>query len=243
MGPLGFLALSSTTDRTLMTKLIAFAVSTTMLVAVTCTLQAQSSLPKAPSDSAPKTTDQVFKNIQVLKGIPVDPSKFSLLMANIMDLPDVISAILSSDAWPSIPTVPPNALACFFLGVIGLPQTPLGSASRFVRERDFSAVRFRDCRRTFLTFKPPSLLVSQIAPTAADFAGRPRLLLPGGTCFVASARTGYATRLIQAIDGERTFTFPDLRSCRLLQGPGRQAGVLARTILCNRIPPLTICEL
>ena len=37
------------------------------------------------------------------------------------DLPDVISAILSSDAWSSTPTVPPSALACFFLGVIGLP--------------------------------------------------------------------------------------------------------------------------
>jgi hypothetical protein len=134
-------------------------------------------------------------------------------------LPDVISAILSSDAWPSTPTVPPSALACFFLGVIGLPQTPLGSASRFIREHDFPAVRFRGCHRTVLTFKPPSLLVSQIAPTAANFAGRPRLLLPGRTCFVASARTGYAIRLIQAIDGERTFTFPDLRSCRLLQGP------------------------
>ena len=83
----------------------------------------------------------------------------------------------------------------------------------------FSAVRFRGCRRTFLAFKPPSLLVSQIAPTAANFAGRPRLVLPGRTCFVASARTGYAIRLIQAIDGERTFTFPDLRPCRLLQGP------------------------
>src|SRR5439155_27373276 len=33
----------------------------------------------------------------------------------------------------------------------GLPQTPLGSASVS------SAKRFRDCRRTFLTFKPPSL--------------------------------------------------------------------------------------
>jgi hypothetical protein len=31
------------------------------------------------------------------------------------------SAILSSDAWPSTPTVPPSALACFFLSVIGLP--------------------------------------------------------------------------------------------------------------------------
>jgi hypothetical protein len=80
-------------------------------------------------------------------------------------------------------------------------------------------VKFRDCHRTFLTFKPPSLLVSQIAPTAANFAGRPRLLLPGRTCFVASARTGYAIRPFQAIDGERTFTFPDVRSCRLLQGP------------------------
>lgn len=78
-------------------------------------------------------------------------------------------------------------------------------------------MKFRDCHRTFLTFKPPSLLVSQIAPTAANFAGRPRLLPPGRTCFVASARTGYAIRPFQAIDGERTFTFPDLRSCRLLR--------------------------
>ena len=75
----------------------------------------------------------------------------------------------------------------------------------------FSAVRFQGGHRTFLTFKPPSLLVSQIAPTAATFAGRPRLLLPGRTYFVASAHTGYG--------GERTFTFPDLRPCRLLQGP------------------------
>ena len=83
----------------------------------------------------------------------------------------------------------------------------------------FSTVRFRGCRRTVLTFKPPSLLVSQIAPTAATFAGRPRLLLPGRTCFVASARTGYAIRPIQAIDGEGTLTLPDLRPCRPLQGP------------------------
>src|SRR5260370_39761268 len=40
-------------------------------------------------------------------------------------LPDVISAILSSDAWPSTPTVPPSPLACFFLGLIGLPSTHL----------------------------------------------------------------------------------------------------------------------
>jgi hypothetical protein len=98
------------------------------------------------------------------------------------------------------------------------PRSFLGRHPFRPRTR-FSAVKFRGCLRTFLTFRPPSSLVSQIAPTAANFAGRPRLLPPGRTCFVASARTGYATRPIQVIDGERTFTFPDLRSCRLLQGP------------------------
>src|SRR6516225_7441727 len=61
-------------------------------------------------------------------------------------------------------------------------------------------------------------VVSQIAPTAASFpTGQPRLLRPGISCFVTSARSGYAIRLIQVIDGGRTFTFPDLQPCRLLQ--------------------------
>src|ERR1051325_11571121 len=67
-------------------------------------------------------------------------------------------------------------------------------------------------------FRPLSLLASQIAPTAAGFpTGQPRLLRPGISCFVTSARSGYAIRPIQVIDGERTFTFPDLQLCRLLQ--------------------------
>ena len=53
---------------------------------------------------------------------------------------------------------------------------------------------FRGCRPFFM-FRPPSLLVSQVVPTAAQrAAGQPRLLHPGRTCFVASARTGYASR-------------------------------------------------
>jgi hypothetical protein len=44
-------------------------------------------------------------------------------------------------------------------------------------------------------FRPPSLLVSQIVPTAAHIAaGQPRLLRPGRACFVTSARTGHASR-------------------------------------------------
>ena len=47
------------------------------------------------------------------------------------DLPDVISANLSSVAWSLATAVPRSAYACFFLRVIGLPQQRCGSASRF----------------------------------------------------------------------------------------------------------------
>ena len=66
---------------------------------------------------------------------------------------------------------------------------------------------------------------------ASEFALSPRSLLPlrvfpqgsrdpfrpGISCFVTSARSGYAIRPIQVIDGKRTFTFQDLQPCRLLQ--------------------------
>ena len=58
----------------------------------------------------------------------------------------------------------------------------------------FPRAIFRGCRHFFM-FRPPSLLASQIAPTAANVpAGQPRLLHPGISCFVASARSGYAIR-------------------------------------------------
>jgi len=47
------------------------------------------------------------------------------------DLPDVISANLSFDAWSPTTAVPRSAYACFFLRVIGLPPERSGSASRF----------------------------------------------------------------------------------------------------------------
>jgi len=110
------------------------------------------------------------------------------------DLPDAISANLSSLAWSLATAVPPGALACFFPDVIGLPQQRCGSASRFTREHDFPRSVFRRCRH-FLMFRPPSLLVSQIAPTAAHTtSGQLRVLRPGIARFVASARTGYANR-------------------------------------------------
>jgi hypothetical protein len=53
---------------------------------------------------------------------------------------------------------------------------------------------FRGCRYS-LMFRPPSLLSPQIVPTAATTtAEQPGILRPGLSCFVASARTGYANR-------------------------------------------------
>ena len=43
-------------------------------------------------------------------------------------------------------------------------------------------------------FRPPSLLAPRIVPTAATPAGQLGLLHPGTSCFVTSARTGYANR-------------------------------------------------
>jgi len=115
------------------------------------------------------------------------------------------------------PTVPSSAPTCLFLDVSGLPQDTMGqlpvrSANAIFRGLVFEVADISLC---------PGLcvcVVSQIAPTAASFpTGQPRLLRPGISCFVTSARSGYAIRPIQVIDGKGTFTFPDLQPCRLLQ--------------------------
>ena len=59
------------------------------------------------------------------------------------------------------------------------PRHSIGRLPVGIRERDFSAVSSRGCRHFFM-FRPPSLLASQVAPTAANIsAGQPRLLHPG----------------------------------------------------------------
>src|ERR1039458_7609748 len=66
--------------------------------------------------------------------------------------------------------------------------------------------------------RPLSLLASQVVPTAVfHTAGQLRLLRPGRTRFVTSARTGYANRPNQAIDGARTSTSLDSQPCRPLR--------------------------
>ena len=111
------------------------------------------------------------------------------------DLPDVISANLSSDAWSLATAGSQSACTCFFLRAIGLPQQGCGSACPLLPANTiFRGAYFRGCRHS-LMFKPPSLLTSQIVPTPAhSAAGQLRLLHPSRTCFVTSACIGYASR-------------------------------------------------
>ena len=74
------------------------------------------------------------------------------------------------------------------------PNRGMGRLPALPANTIFPRSIFRRCRH-FLMFRPPSLLISQIAPTAAHTAsGQLRLLRPGIACFVTSARTGYASR-------------------------------------------------
>ena len=105
------------------------------------------------------------------------------------------SANPSPDARAHAPAVSLSAFAWFFLSVhrpspsfdwVGFPLPSV--------EHDFSRVGFRGCSY-FIMFRPPSLLASQIVPTAASSpAGQPRLLHPSRTCVVTFARIGHAIR-------------------------------------------------
>src|SRR5262249_23326953 len=120
--------------------------------------------------------------------------------------------------WTPYPGGTPCARACCFHSVIGLPQVENRSASRVCpRITTSRGVAFRGCRYSVM-FRPPSLLAPQIVPTAANTpTGQPGLLRPGTSCFVTSARTGYANRPIQAIGGAGTCTLLDSQPCRLLR--------------------------
>jgi len=86
-----------------------------------------------------------------------------------------------------------------------------------LREHDFPRVGFRGCSY-FVMFTPPSLLASQIVPTAASrpcraaeafYIRAKRASLPSHASDMLSAR-------LQAIGGTRTFTSQDSQPCRLL---------------------------
>ena len=122
--------------------------------------------------------------------------------------------------WIPYPGGTPCARACFFHGVIGLPQRNMGRLPAVIPlETTSCGGDFRGCRY-FVMFRPPSLLAPQIVPTAANTpAGQPGLLRPSRTRFVASPRIGYANRLKTGNWRCGDLHPARLRPCRLLRSP------------------------
>src|SRR5450759_4939163 len=136
------------------------------------------------------------------------------------DLPDVISANLSSDAWSLTTAVPWSANTCFFLRVIGLPPERSGSASRFyprirlLAGGVFEAADISLCSGLRVCSSPRSFLPLHKVPQGSrDFYIRAeRASLPLHAPDMLAVR-------IQAIDGTRTSTLLDSQPCRPLPSP------------------------
>lgn len=136
-----------------------------------------------------------------------------------MVLPGVISANLSSDAWPLTP-----AVRMVHALVSSHPASAFSISSvdrhlaRAPAKRLHAGVCFRGCRH-FVMFRPPSLLATPVVPTVgySIYPRPPWLLRPRISRFVTSPSSGYAHRPNRAIDGRGTCTLQDLRPCQPLR--------------------------
>jgi len=106
-----------------------------------------------------------------------------------------------------------------FPDVIGLPPRKDGLASRFIPRTRLFVGEFSRLQTFRYVQAPKFVCLPDRSHRYGNATGRPRLLHPGRTCFVASARTGYASRPKQAIDGTRTCTLLDPQHCRPLPFP------------------------
>src|SRR5215472_2449537 len=122
--------------------------------------------------------------------------------------------------WTPYPGGTPCARACFFHGVIGLPQVANGSAPRVCpRITTSRGVAFRGCRYSVM-FRPPNLLAPRSYPplrilpqgSRGFYVRAHRALLPPHAPDMLTAR-------LQAIGGTGTCTPLDSQPCRLLPRP------------------------
>lgn len=91
-----------------------------------------------------------------------------------MALPDVISASPLPGCLDPCPGCPFGATARFFPKGTGLPPVPIGVGVTQTPHSGFcGGIHFRGCSHSVM-FRPPELLATQTAPTAAPFdAGQP----------------------------------------------------------------------
>src|SRR5262249_55280142 len=133
------------------------------------------------------------------------------------DLPDVISANLSSDAWSLTTAGSRSAFTCFFLHGIGLPQQrkwvglPASPANTIFRGAFFEVADTSLCSGLRVCSPPRSFL-----PLRDTAAGQLRRLRPSKTCFVTSHASDMLAARIHAIGGTGTLTPQDSQPCRLL---------------------------
>jgi hypothetical protein len=81
-----------------------------------------------------------------------------------------------------------------FPDVIGLPPRKDGLASRFIPRTRLFVGEFSRLQTFRYVQAPKFVCLPDRSHRYGNAKGRPRLLHPGRTCFVASARTGYASR-------------------------------------------------
>ena len=130
-----------------------------------------------------------------------------------------------------------------FPDVIGLPPRKDGLASRFIPRTRLSVGEFSRLQTFRYVQAPKFVCLPDRSHRYGNAIGRPRLLHPGRTCFVASARTGYASRPKQAIDGARTCTLLDPQHCRPLPFPPHSPPTIFRlcsndsSVLFRRVTP------
>jgi len=98
------------------------------------------------------------------------------------------------------------------------PRTLSRSASRFSPSKRFhDGSLFRDCSHSFM-FRPPSLLASQIVPTAATYRRRAAEVFTSEQNMLRCLRMHrICLPPAQAIGGVGTYTPLDSQPCRLLQ--------------------------
>jgi hypothetical protein len=115
------------------------------------------------------------------------------------------------------PGGPQGAFTRFFPQGIGLPRSCSGSALHNILDSHFSPGGLFGAAAISSCSGPPSLLATQVAPTATPFpgVGQPWLLLLGTPQFVTSPWSRYACRPNRAIDSRETCTPQDSQPCRL----------------------------
>ena len=133
------------------------------------------------------------------------------------DLPDVISASLSRDAWAPTTTVRRLLLPVTSPAASAFPKRVIGRRTVNTRSSDFPAEDLFEVAAISLCSGLSVCLPPWSLPPHSSLRSRRWRLRPSRTCLVTLTCIGYASRPKQAIDDTGTLTPLDSQPCRLLR--------------------------